>query len=96
MVDKMKRKSRTNRENDGFSGVDAVERALTLLDAFNGGDSALPLKELSQRSGLTKTTILRLAVSLERFGYLTGYGRPLPPRSDAVAAGFSLSAKPRS
>jgi DNA-binding IclR family transcriptional regulator len=57
--------------NNGFSGVDAVERALTLLHAFDAPDaSAMTLKALAERSGLTKSTILRLAVSLERFGYL--------------------------
>lgn len=70
MVEETKRKPRKNRENDGFSGVDAVERAFKLLDAFNSGDSAFTLKELSHRSGLTKPTILRLAVSLEKFGYM--------------------------
>lgn len=51
-------------------GVDALERALTLLDCFDSRTPALPLAELSRRSGLYKSTILRLAVSLERFGYL--------------------------
>ncbi len=58
------------RANDGFSGVDAVERALSMLDAFSDGTPALALKELADRTGLTKSTILRLNVSLERFGYL--------------------------
>lgn len=58
------------RANDGFSGVDAVERALKLLDAFDDAAPAMSLKDLAARSGLTKSTILRLAVSLERFGYL--------------------------
>ena len=70
MAENTKRKPRTIRENDGFSGVDAVERAFKLLDAFHSGDSALTLKELSERSGLTKPTILRLAVSLDKFGYM--------------------------
>jgi len=58
------------RKNDGFSGVDAVERALTLLNVFHDSPTALRLRDLAKRSGLTKPTILRLAVSLERFGYL--------------------------
>ncbi len=58
------------RVNDGFSGVDAVERALSMLDAFGDGTPALALKDLADRTGLTKSTILRLNVSLERFGYL--------------------------
>ena len=52
------------------SGVESVERALSLLEAFNLGDSGLPLKELAQRTGLNKATILRLSTSLEKFGYL--------------------------
>lgn len=53
------------------SGVESVERALRLLEAFNMGDNGLALKELAQRTGLNKATILRLSVSLEKFGYLT-------------------------
>ena len=58
------------RTNDGFSGVDAVERALTLLNVFHDSPNAYQLKDLAKRSGLAKSTILRLSVSLERFGYL--------------------------
>ncbi len=50
--------------------VAAVERALTLLEAFADGTSQLSLAELAARSGFYKSTILRLARSLERFGYL--------------------------
>lgn len=50
--------------------VEAVERALSLLEAFGEPDPALSLAELSARTGLYKSTILRLAASLERFGYL--------------------------
>ena len=51
-------------------GVEAVERALGLLDCFDGSDRALTLAELARRTGFYKSTILRLAVSLERFGYM--------------------------
>lgn len=51
-------------------GVEAVERALTLLAAFGDDKPWLELRELAQRSGLNKATILRIAVSLERFGHL--------------------------
>jgi len=50
--------------------VEAVERALTLLEAFADGAPQLSLAELAARSGFYKSTILRLARSLERFGYL--------------------------
>lgn len=51
-------------------GVAAVDRALTLLDAFTEEDQSLTLTELSKRVGFYKSTTLRLAESLERFGYL--------------------------
>lgn len=51
-------------------GVEAVERALRLLDCFGEDRDALTLKQLADATGLYKSTILRLAASLERFGYL--------------------------
>lgn len=51
-------------------GVSAVERALAVLTAFRRGDGGLSLAELAQRTGLVKSTIMRLAVSLEAFGLL--------------------------
>ena len=51
-------------------GVAAVDRALTILAAFRRGDISLSLAELSERTGLVKSTIMRLAVSLERYGLL--------------------------
>lgn len=49
-------------------GVAAVDRALTILDALT--DEKISLAELSKRTGLYKSTVLRLAKSLERFGYV--------------------------
>lgn len=46
-------------------GVAAVDRALTLLAAFAHGESILTLSQLAERSGLYKSTVLRLARSLE-------------------------------
>ena len=54
-----------------IEGVSAVERALTVLTAFRRGDRTLTLAELAQRTGLVKSTIMRLAASLEAFGLLT-------------------------
>jgi len=48
------------------AGVAAVGRALTVLGAFRPGDTALPLRVLAARTGLYKSTILRLLASLER------------------------------
>lgn len=49
-------------------GVAAVERALSILDALT--DEKVSLAEISKRTGLYKSTVLRLATSLERFGYI--------------------------
>lgn len=46
-------------------GVLAVDRALTLLSAFRSGDAALGLSDLATRTGLYKSTALRLLTSLE-------------------------------
>lgn len=51
-------------------GVESVERALTLLDAFNSAERSLTLAELAAKTGVDKR-ILRLSRSLERFGYLS-------------------------
>ena len=50
--------------------VEAVERALSVLEAFCEGEEELTLAALARKTGLYKSTILRLAGSLERFGYL--------------------------
>ena len=52
------------------AGVSAVERALSVLTVFRRGDGSLSLAELATRTGLVKSTIMRLAVSLETFGLL--------------------------
>jgi DNA-binding IclR family transcriptional regulator len=51
-------------------GVEAVDRALSLLAAFRDGGEPLTLTELSARAGLHKSTALRLSASLQRHGYL--------------------------
>ncbi|MES3001933.1 MAG: IclR family transcriptional regulator [Pseudomonadota bacterium] len=51
-------------------GAAAVDRALSLLAAFQAGDIALPLAELAQRTQLYKSTALRLIASLEHAGLL--------------------------
>ena len=57
--------------SDTTGGVEAVERALRVLDSFEPGDVGLSLKEVADRSGVNKATILRLSVSLEKFGHIT-------------------------
>lgn len=51
-------------------GVGAVNRALEVLDAFTERDVSLTLAELAARTGMYKSTILRLIESLEKFGYI--------------------------
>ncbi len=46
-------------------GTIAVDRAMALLRAFKLGDRALTLAELAKRTSLNKSTILRLATSLQ-------------------------------
>ena len=50
--------------------VEAVERALGILDAFDAQHPSLSLADLARRTGLNPSTILRLAASLMRFGHL--------------------------
>ena len=51
-------------------GVAAVERALSILRAFDERSPALTLAELASRTGLYKSTISRLLVSLRRCGFV--------------------------
>ncbi|WP_413724301.1 IclR family transcriptional regulator [Sodalis sp. RH16] len=46
------------------SGVDVIDRAVALLFAFKKQDSSLTLTELSKRTGLYKSTVLRLTAAL--------------------------------
>ena len=50
--------------------VEAVERALSILEAFGERADRLSLAQLAEETGLYKSTILRLAASLERYGYM--------------------------
>ncbi len=51
--------------------VEAVERALSILEAFGEERRTLTLARLAEETGLYKSTILRLCASLERFGYIS-------------------------
>lgn len=61
----------TPRPRPEVAGVASADRVLTVLTAFRIGDSALSLAELTTRTGLIKSTIMRLLVSLETFGLVT-------------------------
>lgn len=51
-------------------GVIAVTRALQVMEAFRIGEPELALAELSRRTGLHNTTVLRLARTLARSGFM--------------------------
>ena len=61
MLEKPKRKTK---------GVNAVNRALALLDVFIDGKASLSLAELTKKTGLVKPTVLRILLSLEQAGYV--------------------------
>jgi DNA-binding IclR family transcriptional regulator len=78
-------KTRRGRPESGkAAGVAAVDRALCLMRVFGEGDDVLTLAEMAERTGMYKSTILRLCESLERNGYLQ--------RLDG--AGYRLGAAP--
>lgn len=52
------------------SGVIAVTRALLVMEAFRIGERHLTLAELSRRTGLHNTTVLRLARTLAQASYM--------------------------
>lgn len=51
-------------------GAAAVDRALSLLSAFQAGDVSLSVTELAERTRLYKSTVLRLLASLAHGGLL--------------------------
>lgn len=50
--------------------VEAVERALTILDAFDSPQERFSLADLASTTGFYKSTLLRLLGSLERYDYV--------------------------
>ena len=69
MARKLKRVRTKPTAEPGVPRVAALERGLSILAAFHGA-STLSLAELAQITGLYKSTILRLAASLQRLGFL--------------------------
>jgi DNA-binding IclR family transcriptional regulator len=55
---------------DSSSGVAVLDRAFAILNAFGLDDDRLTLTELSRRTGLYKSTVLRLLGALEHGGYI--------------------------
>lgn len=58
------------RSSADVGGVAAVDRALTLLEAFTPSDTALTLEALATRTGLVKSTALRMLASLQHFQFV--------------------------
>jgi len=52
------------------SGVAVLDRAFSLLAAFGPADERLSMAELSRRTGLYKSTVLRLLTALEHGGFV--------------------------
>lgn len=61
---------RTSPKAPVLEGAASAERTPALLSAFRRGDSVASLAELSVRTGLVRSTIMRLAMSLEGAGLL--------------------------
>jgi len=59
-----------NKDATKATGVAAVDRALAVLSSFRSEDRALTLAELAARTGIYKSTILRLTQSLMRAALL--------------------------
>ena len=55
---------------EASSGVAVLDRAFSLLGAFGPTDERLTLTELSKRTGLYKSTVLRLLAALEHGGFI--------------------------
>ncbi|WP_162306176.1 IclR family transcriptional regulator [Teichococcus vastitatis] len=75
-------------------GVGAVDRALSVLFAFEAGEEALPLAELARRTGLYKSTLLRLIASLERARMLLRDGEAARWRLGPALMVLGLRAEP--
>jgi DNA-binding IclR family transcriptional regulator len=60
------------RRKPNLEGVAAAGRALTILAAFRKGDDSVTLSQLAERTGIVKSTIMRLALTLEEHGFLIG------------------------
>lgn len=96
----MPRKARFNSvadEQQDHHGVAAVDRALTILLAFEEGDASLSLIELAQRTKLYKSTVLRMLASLIHSRLVQrledrryGLGPEISRLQSIYAASFSL------
>lgn len=60
----------TSDQAESTSGVAVLDRAFAILGAFTPTDDRLTLTELSKRTSLYKSTVLRLLVALEHGGFV--------------------------
>ncbi|MEW5420801.1 IclR family transcriptional regulator [Amorphus sp. 3PC139-8] len=51
-------------------GVEAVDKALRILSLFGSGSPVLSLGEISERTGLVKSSVLRILISLQKAGFI--------------------------
>jgi IclR family transcriptional regulator, KDG regulon repressor len=61
---------KTEKENESIYRVQALERALDILDCFSFQDRELGLSDVAGKTGLNKTTVKRLISNLTDRGYL--------------------------
>jgi DNA-binding IclR family transcriptional regulator len=66
----LRQRNSSARPRSNVGGSASVERALTLLRAFQMGDRYLTLAELAVRTGFYKSSILRLLKSLHAHGFI--------------------------
>src|SRR5690242_18304404 len=68
--------NRIREQRTASRGVRSVDHALAVLAAFQAGSPFLTLTELSQRLGLSKSSVHALLASLERGGLVSRDARP--------------------
>jgi len=61
---------KSNQSNESIYHVQALMRALDILDCFNYQNRVLSLSDVVNRTGLNKTTAKRLISNLAARGYL--------------------------
>ena len=64
------RKAKIQSKTNVPQRVEAVDRALSIVRCFTDRDAMLTLSAIAERTGYYKSTILRLAASLEAAGFL--------------------------
>jgi len=74
MMGSMMARAKVGKGSKDGQGVAAVDRAVRILRVFRQGEASLPLAEIARRTGLYKSTILRLAATLAEHGLLLRSG----------------------